>query len=233
MSLTDAGAWTRAQPAPSRPVGTRTTDVPVVMIEGGTPSPYAGWTAAAAAALDRTGAVHWFRTKGPLGRRAVPTRRPPDLASWSSDLAADTAELGCVDLAACGVGGLVALRFALDQPTRVRRLLLVDVPTPYWWVKPRAHRALRTEPVIDLRTSLAAVTEHVLDEAFGAQAIPVLPEVALAGLAVPALVVRSPGGQVLSGGDHLARVLPRAALVRADHDDAAALAAAVTCHFAD
>ena len=233
MSLTETSTGRhpladRAVPtAPAAPaVGT--TTLPVVMIEGGTAAAFAGWEPAATAVLSRTGPVHWFRTKGPLGRRAVPTRRAPDLSTWAEELAHDTATLGPVDLAACGVGGLVALRFTLDHPERVRRLLLVDVPSPYWWVKPRAHRSMRANPdradvVIDLRTSLGAVTEHVLAEAFGGQAIPVLPDVAMAAVRQPALFVRSPGAGLLTGGDHLARLLPNASLVVAHHDDGGCL----------
>ena len=218
MSLVETSAH---NPADLALVGT--TDLPIVMIEGGTPSPFAGWQAAATAVLGRTGPVHWFRTKGPLGRRAVRTRRAPDLTSWADELAIDTAGTGLLDLAACGVGALVALRFTIDHPDRVRRLLLVDVPAPYWWVRPRSRRAgsvdAGVDAVVDLRTSLGAVTEHVLAEAFGGQAIPILPVVALASIRQPAMFVRSPGAGLLTGGDHLARLLPLASLVVAHHDD--------------
>lgn len=222
MSLTETSIGTTKGAGPgSRAIITGSTGLPVVMIEGATPSPFAGWQPVAAAVLSRSGPVHWFRTKGPLGRRAVPTRRAPDLSTWAEELAIDTAGSGPVDLAACGVGGLVALRFTMDHPDRVRRLLLVDVPSPYWWVKPRAHRSMQaaTGTVVDLRTSLGAVTEQVLAEAFGGQAIPVLPDVAMALIRQPALFVRSPGAGLLTGGDHLARLLPNAALVAAPHDD--------------
>ena len=56
-----------------------------------------------------------------------------DLNTLASDLSVLADKLGLLDpfdIAGHSYGGLVALRFALDAPNRVRRLILVDSPLP-------------------------------------------------------------------------------------------------------
>lgn len=78
------------------------------------------------AALSAGRVVHAVDTFWDLGK-AAPRRYPAnyaDAGAWFCDL---VAALGCerVDLAGLSYGGFLALRFAIDEPARVRRLVVL------------------------------------------------------------------------------------------------------------
>ncbi len=105
---------------------------PVFMSHGLLLGNLASWYFSAAAALRPRHRVLLYDLRG-HGR----SERPPagyDVATMAADLGGLIQVLApeeeTVDLVGHSFGGLVSLRYALDHPGRVRRLVLVDVPLP-------------------------------------------------------------------------------------------------------
>lgn len=105
-----------------------TGGVPVVMTHGLVIGSLASWFFTAAPPLSQTRRVRMYDLRG-HGRSA---RTPSgfDTATLAGDLEALTADLVPFDLVGHSWGGLVALRFALAHPERVRRLVVVEAPLP-------------------------------------------------------------------------------------------------------
>jgi len=101
---------------------------PVVMVHGLLIGSLASWyfTAAPALAKDHRVRVYDLRGHG----RSERAKTGYDVRTLATDLAALTSDLGVVDVVGHSWGALVALRFALDHPARVRRLVLVEAPLP-------------------------------------------------------------------------------------------------------
>ncbi len=101
---------------------------PVVMLHGLLIGSLASWYFTAAPALAQHHRVRLYDLRG--HGRSARARTGYDLRTMASDLDALTRDLGRFDLVGHSWGALVALRFALDQPARVRRLALVEAPLP-------------------------------------------------------------------------------------------------------
>jgi pimeloyl-ACP methyl ester carboxylesterase len=102
----------------------------VVMLHGLLIGTLAAWyfTAAPALAASRRVLLYDLRGHG----RSERAKAGYDVATMSRDLAELAArfEARPIDLVGHSFGALVALRFALDHPTRVRRLVIVEAPLP-------------------------------------------------------------------------------------------------------
>jgi pimeloyl-ACP methyl ester carboxylesterase len=102
----------------------------VVMLHGLFVGTLATWyfTAAPSLARDRRVIAYDLRGHGKSER----VRQGYDVATMAGDLAAVTDAMGAhsLDLVGHSYGALVALRFALDRPERVRRLVLIEAPLP-------------------------------------------------------------------------------------------------------
>jgi pimeloyl-ACP methyl ester carboxylesterase len=110
-------------------MGERTAP-PLVMLHGLFLGNVASWYFTAAPALARSRRVLLYDLRG----HGKSTRTPSgyDLATMAADLDAISAGFDDRPLDLCGhsYGALVALRFTLDHPGRVRRLVLVEAPLP-------------------------------------------------------------------------------------------------------
>lgn len=103
---------------------------PAVLIHGLLLGNLASWYLTVAPAIARSHRVLLYDLRGHgLSERA---RRGYDLSTLSADLDALCGRFGTAPIALVGhsYGGLVALKFAIDYPERVRQLVLVDVPMP-------------------------------------------------------------------------------------------------------
>ncbi len=101
---------------------------PVVMVHGLFTGSAASWYLGAAPVLARRHHVVCYDQRG-HGLSDRP-ERGYDLATLAGDLDALTGDLEPFALVGHSYGGVVALRFAVDRPGRVTRLVLVDSFTP-------------------------------------------------------------------------------------------------------
>ncbi len=101
---------------------------PVVMLHGLLVGSLASWYFTTAPALSKTHEVLLYDLRG--HGKSERTSRGYDLATMAGDLEALTAELGPMTLVGHSYGALIALRFALEHPQRVHRLVLVEAPLP-------------------------------------------------------------------------------------------------------
>jgi len=102
---------------------------PVVMVHGLLVGSLASWYFTAAPALARGHRVRVYDLRG--HGRSERAATGYDVRTLAGDLAALTADLAePFDLVGHSWGALVALRFALDHPARVRRLVVVEAPLP-------------------------------------------------------------------------------------------------------
>ncbi len=101
---------------------------PVVMLHGLLIGSLASWYFTVAPLLARSHRVRMFdmRSHG----RSARVLRGYDTATLAGDVAALTADLPAFDLVGHSWGALVALRFALAHPERVKRLVVVEAPLP-------------------------------------------------------------------------------------------------------
>jgi pimeloyl-ACP methyl ester carboxylesterase len=102
---------------------------PVVMLHGLLIGSLASWYFTAAPSLARTRRVRLYDLRGHgLSERPA---RGYDSRTMAADLDALTRDLDePFDLVGHSWGALVALRFAIDHPARVRRLAIVEAPLP-------------------------------------------------------------------------------------------------------
>jgi pimeloyl-ACP methyl ester carboxylesterase len=103
---------------------------PVVMAHGLFVGNMASWYFTAAPGLARHHRVRLYDLRGHGRSERAPTGY--DLATMAADLAGLAEDLGPapIDVVGHSYGGLVALRFAIDRPERVRRLAIVEAPLP-------------------------------------------------------------------------------------------------------
>lgn len=103
---------------------------PVVMLHGLLVGNLTTWYFTAAPELARQNHVMLYDLRGHGRSEQTPTGY--DVASMSRDLLALTADFADRPMTLVGhsYGGLVALRFALDYPERVSRLVIVEAPLP-------------------------------------------------------------------------------------------------------
>jgi pimeloyl-ACP methyl ester carboxylesterase len=105
---------------------------PVVLIHGLVIGNLATWYFGVAPRLARRRSVLLYDQRG--HGLSQPAESGFDLATSSADLASLLAAVdgfdGAVDVMGHSYGGAVALRFALDEPDRVRRLVVLDAPLP-------------------------------------------------------------------------------------------------------
>ena len=103
---------------------------PVVMIHGMFLGNLASWYLSIAPTLAASHEVFLYDLRG--HGKTERARSGYDLTTLTSDLQAliDGWKLGPVDLVGHSYGALIALRFALDHPDRVRRVVAVEAPFP-------------------------------------------------------------------------------------------------------
>lgn len=213
------------------------TAAPVVMLHGLVSGNMATWYSALAMPLSQAHRVVLYDLRG-HGDSSVPTRGF-DLDSHARDLLAviDARLPGGhpVDLVGHSLGALIALRFTLTHPDRVRRLVLVDAPMPAGrWVAPSLQAAecrdglarwvaeqpglgrnlqgRRRERLQRRMETLLFETSLVSDVlAMGSE-----PDEALRGCGHPVLLVYGRHSPCLAAGHHLAEALPNARLALVD-----------------
>jgi pimeloyl-ACP methyl ester carboxylesterase len=102
----------------------------VVMLHGLLLGTLASWYFTAAPSVARSRRVVLYDLRG--HGRSDRARTGYDAATMARDLGAVAERLGDepIDLVGHSFGALVALRFTLDEPARVRRLVLVEAPLP-------------------------------------------------------------------------------------------------------
>jgi pimeloyl-ACP methyl ester carboxylesterase len=206
---------------------------PVVMVHGLIGS-IASWYFTAGPALARGGRrVRMFDLRGHGRSQRAPTGY--DLRTLAADLAAVVADLDePFDLVGYSWGALVALRFALAHPARLRRLAIVEAPLPpstahevAAWLAPGAlstavrdtlPRALRDAVEVKGRQAermIAALTFLIRDSSLVADLCrePDLEDREIAGLACPTALLYGERSACAPAGRRLARTVPGARLV--------------------
>ena len=101
---------------------------PIVMLHGLLIGSLASWFFTAAPALAEHHRVRMFDFRG--HGRSARAATGYDTATLAADLGALTVDLPAFDLVGHSWGALVALRFAIQHPARVRRLVVVEAPVP-------------------------------------------------------------------------------------------------------
>ena len=206
----------------------------VVMLHGLLIGSLASWYFTAAPALARTRRVRMYDLRG--HGRSERTRTGYDVATMAGDLAALTADLAApFDLVGHSFGAVVALRFALDHPARVRRLVVVEAPLPPSNAGELTdflgHAASAPEKIVaalpaGLRDAVAGgrrQAQRLLDALrflalestliADLRAEPDIADPALARLAPPVLLAYGDRSACRPTGERLARVVPGARLV--------------------
>ncbi len=203
---------------------------PVVMVHGLLIGSLASWYFTAAPALARQRRVRVYDLRG-HGRSEL-AATGYDVRTMAADLAALTSDLGPgpIDVVGHSWGALVAMRFALEHPARVRRLALVEAPLPPSSVTEMAGfveagdeapaRLLEALPA-QLREAVAGgrrqgqrllrSLEHLLVATTllaDLRGEPDVSDAELARLRCPCLVVYGDRSSCAAAGDRLARVMP-------------------------
>jgi len=215
---------------------------PVVMLHGWVTGNMATWYPAYATQLASDRKVILYDQRGHGESRLDPTT---GLARFDLDSASD--DLGLiidhhvspgtqVDVVAYSMGAVVALRFALRFPERLRRLVLVDAPMPASrYVAPSLHAVTSPEALHALFTfnhvklegrRYAKVYERASRLFFDSSMIADLqtmdaePDAALANLRLPVQLAYGTHSSFRAAGVHLLSQLPdvRMEWIEGDHD---------------
>ncbi len=202
---------------------------PVVMLHGLLIGSLASWYFTAAPALAASHRVRVYDLRGHGRSEQVATGY--DTTTLAADLEALTADLPAFDLVGHSWGALVALRFAIDHPARVRRLVLVEAPLPpssalemasflsadtspdrLLDALPESLRAAVASGRRQAERLLASVAYLVRDTTLLAdvRAEPDPSDAELARLRVPTLALYGDRSACLPAGERLARVIPGA-----------------------
>jgi pimeloyl-ACP methyl ester carboxylesterase len=206
--------------------------LPLAMLHGLFVGSLASWYFTAAPVLSRSHRVLLYDLRGHgKSERAL---KGYDLATLAADLEGllERFHAGPLSLVGHSYGALVALRFALDRPERVRRLALVEAPLPpSRLAEMRAFQERTPEQMADalpaaMRRTLARdgrqaarllaslgflISESSLLADMVAE--PDLPDASLAALACPVLCVYGTESSCRDVGTRLERVIPGARLV--------------------
>jgi pimeloyl-ACP methyl ester carboxylesterase len=201
--------------------------LPVVMTHGLVIGSLASWYFTVGPVLARTRRVRMYDLRG-HGRSQRMTSGY-DTATLAADLEALTTDLSTFDLVGHSWGALVALRFALAHPERVRRLVVVEAPLPpSSAVELASFLTAKPETILDaLPESLKAAVSSgrrqaqrlvdsvvylVRDTTLLAD-IRAEPEPDVSGLVSPTLCLYGDSSTCLQGGERLAIAAPHAKLV--------------------
>jgi pimeloyl-ACP methyl ester carboxylesterase len=193
---------------------------PVVMVHGLLVGSAASWYFTAAPALAKTHRVRVYDLRG--HGKSSPAASGYDVRTLARDLDALAGPEPC-DVVGHSWGALVALRFAINHPARVRRLVLVEAPLPPASVSEMnafvqggdlaaalpAQMQLhgrRGERFVRALTRLVRETSLLAD--LRAERDPTPAE--LATVRAPTLVVYGDRSSCATGGERLARALPAA-----------------------
>jgi pimeloyl-ACP methyl ester carboxylesterase len=204
---------------------------PLVMLHGLLLGNLASWYLAAGRLAGEDRRIVLYDLRGHGNSEVAPSGY--GLEAMAADLEAVLAELapeGPVDLAGYSYGSLVVLRYAMDHPGRVGRLILVEAPLP-----PLRELAERYAHA-DMSTLLASVPPELRKAALASprrvasatrriktlvndttlvadvSAEPAFDDEALRALDLPVLCVYGEGSEFLDDARHLERTLPRARL---------------------
>jgi pimeloyl-ACP methyl ester carboxylesterase len=205
---------------------------PLVMLHGLLIGNLASWYFTAAPALAQGRRVLLYDLRGHGKSQRAPSGY--DLGTMAGDLEALSEDLGegPIDLVGHSYGALVALRFALDHPSRVRRLCLVEAPLPpskfgdfeqfttrtpaemvaslpeglQTFLGQGGRRATRLLDALNFLTAESSLFADLRAE-------PDIPDPVLAALACPLLCVYGTESLCKHVGERLARVIPGARLL--------------------
>lgn len=205
---------------------------PIVMLHGMLLGNLSSWYLAAGHLLSPERSVVLYDLRG-HGNSDVPPSGY-GLKSMSLDLAgvAETLKLdGPFDLAGFSYGSLIALRFALDNPARVRRLILAETPLPPLgalvdrYLNADLNALLDAIPAV-ARQALLASPRRAASTAMRTRRLvkdtslvtdvcaePAFTEAELKGMPVPTLCIHGNDSEFLEQGRYLATNLPSARLV--------------------
>ena len=204
---------------------------PLAMLHGLVSGNMASWYSSIATPLAERRRVLLYDQRG-HGGSSVPASGF-DLDSQACDLHAVLAHYGQhqpVDLVGHSMGALIALRFALRWPQRVRRLALVDAPMPArQHVAPSLRGLVSRQALADYidvhlaATGLKGRRRERLHQRLAALffestllrdvlAMDGEPDAALAALDLPVLLLYGERSPCVEAGRHLLHALPRARL---------------------
>jgi len=202
---------------------------PIVMVHGLLIGSLASWYFTAAPALARSHRVRMFDLRGHGRSERVKTGY--DVRTLADDLAAIAEDLGPVDVVGHSWGALVAIRFALEHPARVRRLAIVEAPLPpasavdmtaFLNAEPGRWLDALPAPLRDAAASgrrqadrliksleFLVLESSLLDDL---RAEPDIPDDALARIRCPTLVAYGDNSACLPAGRRIAAAIPGAKL---------------------
>lgn len=206
---------------------------PLLMLHGLANGNMASWYSAIASPLSASRQVLLYDQRGHGGSSLAASGY--DLDQQADDLQAVLDHYHCgegaVDLVGHSMGALIALHYALRQPGRVRRLVLVDAPMPARdYVAPSLFNATSREALAEWvlgelasAAGLSGRRRERLLQRLGALlfdttlrqdvlAMDAEPEAALAALELPVLLVYGLRSPCLAAGERLASLLPQAQL---------------------
>jgi pimeloyl-ACP methyl ester carboxylesterase len=212
--------------------------VPLVIVDGPSPLGTAASTFIALGLLGAAGQV--AATSVAELRPHLRSRRLPTLAELAASLGRRGSAWPAFDVVGVGIGGIVALRLALDGGP-VRRIVAVDAPVPTY----AASDVLATERFFTeaprrpmARSSIGAdlmtidLVEHHHDalpvgmdpswfrrpfeRAAGGprEHLAAIADSELTRVDCPVLCINSPRSSIVTGGDHVARLVPTSKLLR-------------------
>lgn len=221
--------------------------VPLVIVDGPSPLGTAASTFIALGLLGAAGKVQ--ATSVAELRPHLRSRRLPTLTELAESLARRGAAWPAFDVVGVGIGGIVALRLALDGGP-VRRVVAVDAPVPTYTASNvlAIERFFTEAPRRPLTASASMASELMMIDLVDHHhdALPVgmdpswfrrpferspgwwerdhlatIPDSELTRVEHPVLCINSPRSSIVTGGDHVARLVPTSKLLRLSSMDPA------------